>query len=104
MVKIDQNRVAITIGDVCGKSVPASLFMTITQTVMRLVVRAGEDLQAEVGAANDLIVANKSLRCSAASSTRRPASAATAATIRRSSCVANSARSSRYAPAARRSA
>ena len=58
MVKINQNRFAITIGDVCGKGVPASLFMAITQTVMRLVVRAGENLQAEVGAANDLIVAN----------------------------------------------
>ena len=58
VVKLDQNRVAITIGDVCGKGVPASLFMAITQTVMRLVVRASEDLRAEVGAANDLIVAN----------------------------------------------
>jgi hypothetical protein len=57
VVKVDENRVAITIGDVCGR-VPASLFMAITQTVMRLVVRAREDLQAEVGAANDLIVAN----------------------------------------------
>jgi serine phosphatase RsbU (regulator of sigma subunit) len=58
VVKVDENRVAITIGDVCGKGVPASLFMAITQTVMRLVVHAGEDLRAEVGAANDLIVAN----------------------------------------------
>jgi phosphoserine phosphatase RsbU/P len=58
VVKLDQNRVAITIGDVCGKGVPASLFMAVTQTVMRLVVRAGQNLQAEVGAANDLMVAN----------------------------------------------
>ena len=48
----------ITIGDVCGKGIPASLFMAITQTVMRLVVRAGQDLQAEITAANKLLVAN----------------------------------------------
>jgi serine phosphatase RsbU (regulator of sigma subunit) len=58
IVRLDRNRVAITIGDVCGKGVPASLFMAITQTVMRLVVRAGEDLQAEIGTANKLLVAN----------------------------------------------
>jgi serine phosphatase RsbU (regulator of sigma subunit) len=48
----------ITIGDVCGKGVPASLFMAITQTIMRLLVRSGQDLQAELGAANKLLVAN----------------------------------------------
>jgi len=58
IVKLDGNRIVITIGDVCGKGVPASLFMAITQTVMRLVVRSGEDLQAEIKAANKLLVAN----------------------------------------------
>jgi serine phosphatase RsbU (regulator of sigma subunit) len=58
IIRLDQSRVAITIGDVCGKGVPASLFMAITQTVMRLVVRTGQDLQAEIGAANNLLVAN----------------------------------------------
>jgi serine phosphatase RsbU (regulator of sigma subunit) len=58
IVKLDENRIVITIGDVCGKGVPASLFMAITQTVMRLSVRSGEDLQAEIGAANNLLVAN----------------------------------------------
>jgi serine phosphatase RsbU (regulator of sigma subunit)/CHASE2 domain-containing sensor protein len=58
IVKLDGNRVVITIGDVCGKGIPASLFMAITQTVMRLVVRAGQDLQAEIAAANKLLVAN----------------------------------------------
>src|SRR5262249_6362561 len=47
IVKLDVDRLVVTIGDVCGKGVPASLFMAITQTVMRLVVRSGEDLQAE---------------------------------------------------------
>jgi serine phosphatase RsbU (regulator of sigma subunit)/CHASE2 domain-containing sensor protein len=58
IVKLDDNRVAITIGDVCGKGIPASLFMAITQTVMRLVVRTGHDLQTEVKTANELLVAN----------------------------------------------
>ena len=58
IVKLDGNQVVITIGDVCGKGVPASLFMAITQTVMRLVVRTGQDLQAEVNAANKMLVAN----------------------------------------------
>ena len=58
VVKLDGNRVVITIGDVCGKGVPASLFMAITQTVMRLVVRSGQDLQAEINAANKRLVAD----------------------------------------------
>jgi sigma-B regulation protein RsbU (phosphoserine phosphatase) len=48
IVKPDGDRVVITIGDVCGKGFPASLFVAMTQTVMRLVVRSGQDLQAEI--------------------------------------------------------
>jgi phosphoserine phosphatase RsbU/P len=51
-------RIVISIGDVCGKGVPASLFMAITQTVMRLTVRHGDDLQAEIETANNLLVAD----------------------------------------------
>jgi serine phosphatase RsbU (regulator of sigma subunit) len=58
IVKLDENHVVITIGDVCGKGVPAALFMAISQTVMRLSVRSSENLQAEIGAANNLLVAN----------------------------------------------
>jgi serine phosphatase RsbU (regulator of sigma subunit) len=58
VVELDPDRLVITIGDVCGKGVPAALFMAVTQTVMRLVVRTGQDLQAEMRAANDLLVAN----------------------------------------------
>jgi CHASE2 domain-containing sensor protein len=58
IVKLDEHRVVVSIGDVCGKGVPASLFMAITQTVMRLVVRSGQDLQGEIQAANKLLVAN----------------------------------------------
>src|SRR5262249_12288364 len=58
IVKLDGNRVVIMIGDVCGKGIPASLFMAITQTVMRLVVRSGQDFQAEINAANNMLVSN----------------------------------------------
>jgi serine phosphatase RsbU (regulator of sigma subunit) len=58
LVKTDGDRLVVTIGDVCGKGVPASLFMAMTQTVMRLVVRSGQDLQAEIESANDLLCAD----------------------------------------------
>ena len=58
IVKLDENRVIITIGDVCGKGVPAALFMAITQTIMRLVVRSSQELGTEVSSANNLLTAN----------------------------------------------
>jgi serine phosphatase RsbU (regulator of sigma subunit) len=58
IIKLEDERLVVTVGDVCGKGVPASLFMAITQTIMRLVVRAGQDFQAEINQANKLLVAN----------------------------------------------
>jgi serine phosphatase RsbU (regulator of sigma subunit) len=58
IVKLDADQVVVTIGDVCGKGVPAALFMAITQTVMRLVVRSGQNMQAEINAANKLLCAD----------------------------------------------
>jgi serine phosphatase RsbU (regulator of sigma subunit) len=58
IVRLDESRLVITIGDVCDKGIPAALFMAITQTIMRLEVHSGEDLQAEIGSANKLLVAN----------------------------------------------
>jgi serine phosphatase RsbU (regulator of sigma subunit) len=58
IVRLDQSRVLISIGDVCGKGIPAALFMAITQTVMRLAVRIGDDLGAEVIAANRQLAAD----------------------------------------------
>jgi len=55
---LDDNRIVVTIGDVCGKGVPASLFMAITQTIMRLMLRTGQNLQSELESANNLLVAN----------------------------------------------
>jgi sigma-B regulation protein RsbU (phosphoserine phosphatase) len=57
IIALDENRVAFTIGDVCGKGIPAALFMAITQTVMRVVLRADGDLGAEIAAANERLVA-----------------------------------------------
>jgi serine phosphatase RsbU (regulator of sigma subunit)/CHASE2 domain-containing sensor protein len=58
IVKLDATRVLISIGDVCGKGIPAALFMAMTQSVMRMAVRLGRDLQAEVAAANDVLAAD----------------------------------------------
>jgi phosphoserine phosphatase RsbU/P len=58
IVELAGNRIVITIGDICGKGVPAALFMAVTQTVMRLAVRTAEDLKAEIETANNLLVAN----------------------------------------------
>jgi serine phosphatase RsbU (regulator of sigma subunit) len=58
IVKLDATRVLISIGDVCGKGIPAALFMAMTQSVMRMAVRIGADLQAEVGAANEVLAAD----------------------------------------------
>jgi len=58
VARLEPNRLMVSIGDVCGKGIPASLFMAITQTVMRLVVRAAEDFSAEINAANQMLVAN----------------------------------------------
>src|SRR5262249_4895528 len=55
IVRLDGTRVLISIGDVCGKGIPAALFMAMTQTVMRMAVRLGQDLQAEIAAANDVL-------------------------------------------------
>ncbi len=57
IIALDENRIAFTIGDVCGKGIPAALFMAVTQTVMRVVIRSGEDLGAKIAAANERLVA-----------------------------------------------
>lgn len=54
---IDENRLAIVIADVCGKGVPASLFMAITRTVIRLVARGGGDIATGIARANELLSA-----------------------------------------------
>jgi phosphoserine phosphatase RsbU/P len=58
IVDIGENKILVTIGDVCGKGIPASLFMAVTQTVMRLTVHSDLNLEAQIGAANELIMVN----------------------------------------------
>jgi sigma-B regulation protein RsbU (phosphoserine phosphatase) len=54
---IDERRLAMVIGDVSGKGVPASLFMAMTRTVIRLVSREGVDLAGGISRANELLSA-----------------------------------------------
>ncbi len=53
---IGEDKLAITIGDVVGKGVPASLFMAVTQSVVRLALR--RDLSKQINVANDLLASN----------------------------------------------
>jgi sigma-B regulation protein RsbU (phosphoserine phosphatase) len=53
---LDPDRLAITIGDVCGKGVPAALFMAVTQSVLRLVMRQSGSLADNIRSANELII------------------------------------------------
>jgi CRP-like cAMP-binding protein len=55
---ITPDRLAVTVGDVSGKGVPASLFMAVCQTVMRLLLREEPDLGRAVSRANEMLDAN----------------------------------------------
>ena len=51
------DRVAVTVGDVCGKGIPAALFMAMTQMVMRYMLRHEPDVGAAATAGNALLAA-----------------------------------------------
>jgi sigma-B regulation protein RsbU (phosphoserine phosphatase) len=55
---LDDHRLAITIGDVSGKGIPAALYMAVAQTALRVALRQRRTLDAAIVAANDLLVAN----------------------------------------------
>ena len=55
---LDDRRIAITIGDVSGKGIPAALFMAATQSALRVALRQQHALDAAIAAANNLLVAN----------------------------------------------
>src|SRR4051794_27613457 len=55
---IGEDRIGIVIGDVSGKGVPASLFMAMTRTIIRLVARQEEDLATGMARANALLSAD----------------------------------------------
>jgi serine phosphatase RsbU (regulator of sigma subunit) len=54
----DDKRLVVTIGDVSGKGIPASLFMAITQSLIRLTLREDEELAAQIARVNNLLAAN----------------------------------------------
>ena len=58
LVKLDDGRVALGVGDVCGKGVPAALFMGITKTLIRINLRETPDLPGAILKANATLVNN----------------------------------------------
>ncbi len=50
--RLDPDHLAIAIGDVCGKGMPASLFMAVVVTVLRTVAREDVDVAATVARVN----------------------------------------------------
>ena len=55
---LDDQSLAISIGDVSGKGIPAALYMAETQIALRVALRQHRTLGAAISAANDLLVAN----------------------------------------------
>lgn len=58
VVRLDEHRLALTVGDVSGKGVPASLFMAVCQTAMRLALREERDLGRAASRVNDFLDAD----------------------------------------------
>ncbi|MGO9544348.1 MAG: SpoIIE family protein phosphatase [Rhodomicrobium sp.] len=52
---LDRDRLVIAIGDVCGKGIPASLFMAIVVTVLRTAAREEGDVASTVARANTIL-------------------------------------------------
>ena len=55
---LEDRRLAITVGDVSGKGIPAALFMPAVQTALRLALKQQQTVDAAIAAANDLLVTN----------------------------------------------
>ena len=58
LVPLADGRVAIGVGDVCGKGVPAALFMGITRTLIRINLRESPDLPGAIVKANAFLADN----------------------------------------------
>jgi phosphoserine phosphatase RsbU/P len=54
----DGNRLVIAVGDVCGKGVPAALFMAVSLTVLRMVARENRPLDEAIARINDQLCAD----------------------------------------------
>jgi phosphoserine phosphatase RsbU/P len=53
--QLDSERVAIAIGDVCGKGIPASIFMAVVVTVLRTAAREQPDSASTIARANAIL-------------------------------------------------
>ena len=62
LVPLADGRVALGVGDVCGKGVPAALFMGITRTLIRINLREKPDLPGAILKANAYLVNNNAGR------------------------------------------
>jgi phosphoserine phosphatase RsbU/P len=58
LVQLADGRVALGVGDVCGKGVPAALFMGITRTLIRIHLRESPDLSGAILKTNAYLVNN----------------------------------------------
>ncbi|MDI4664307.1 SpoIIE family protein phosphatase [Xanthobacter autotrophicus] len=54
---IDQRHLVVSLGDVAGKGTPAALFMSATQTALRMGLRREADLSTAIATVNDLLCA-----------------------------------------------
>jgi serine phosphatase RsbU (regulator of sigma subunit) len=52
---LDADRLAIVIGDVCGKGIPASLFMAVVVTVLRIAAREEPDAASTIAHADAIL-------------------------------------------------
>lgn len=52
---IDENRIVVAIGDVCGKGMPASLFMAVVMTVLRISAREAQDAESIISRTNAIL-------------------------------------------------
>jgi serine phosphatase RsbU (regulator of sigma subunit) len=53
--QLDADRVALVIGDVCGKGIPASIFMAVVVTVLRTAAREQPDAASTIGRMNAIL-------------------------------------------------
>jgi serine phosphatase RsbU (regulator of sigma subunit)/anti-sigma regulatory factor (Ser/Thr protein kinase) len=58
---LSEDRLVLVVGDVCGKGVPASLFMSATVTALRLAAAHERDLSRLIAQANDALCAQNAM-------------------------------------------
>ncbi|MNX02523.1 Phosphoserine phosphatase RsbU [compost metagenome] len=59
VIRVDENRLGILIGDVSGKGVPAALLMAMTLVIFRSIARGNDSAASVLAKANELIYLNR---------------------------------------------